>query len=149
MKPVKRLICLFAGTVLIATACQNNQDKKIAVNKLPVTDTANFTQAEWLDSLVNFGSITMGEKINIVFRVKNTGTKPLLLSNVTPSCGCTVADYSKEAIAPGAVGMVQAAFDSNRSHPGDVRKTITVTTNTFNGAAGRTLIFTGFIKEKP
>ena len=30
-----------------------------------------------------------------------TGTQPLMISNATGSCGCTVPEYPKEAIAPG------------------------------------------------
>ena len=88
----------------------------------------------------------MGEKIKVVFRFKNSGTKPLVLAEVKAGCGCTVPDYTKGAIAPGAQGEVTGAFDSNKSHTGEVRKSIFVTANTHD-KTNHTLIFTGLIKE--
>lgn len=46
------------------------------------------------------------------FTVKNDGDKPLVISNVTTSCGCTVADWTKTPIAPGATGVVTSVFDA-------------------------------------
>lgn len=137
-------LALFFTAVFIG--CKNNGEKVIKVNQLAAADTANYTQVQWLDSVVNFGAIKMGEKINIRFRVKNTGTKPLFLTDVHPVCGCTVADYTKEAIAPGAEGVVVGAFDSKLSHVGTVRKSILATTNSQNGI-NHNLIFTGVINE--
>jgi hypothetical protein len=40
-------------------------------------DTANYTTIQWLDSVVNFGSIPMGEQVKVVFRFRNSGNNPL------------------------------------------------------------------------
>ena len=87
-----------------------------------------------------------GEKIQLKFRFKNTGNKPLFITNVRAGCGCTVPSYTKQAVAPDAEGEVLAAFDTNRSAAGDVRKTVIVHTNTRNGSE-HSLIFTGHVKE--
>ncbi len=42
----------------------------------------------------------------------NTGTNPLIISNVKPGCGCTVPDYTKEPILPGKKGKITLHFDS-------------------------------------
>lgn len=127
------------------TACKNSSSSLIKING-HAPDTANYTTVQWLDSLVNFGTIRMGEKIEIKFRLKNTGNKPLYLTNVHALCGCTVASYTQGAIAPGGTGEVIGAFDSNRAHTGTVRKTIIASTNSPNGN-NRELIFTGVISE--
>ncbi|MFW2475715.1 MAG: DUF1573 domain-containing protein [Sediminibacterium sp.] len=108
-------------------------------------DTANYTTIQWLDSLVDFGTITQGEKIQLKFRFRNTGNKPLFITDVRAGCGCTVPDYTKEAVVPGGEGAVTAAFDTNKAMTGDTRKTVLVFTNTFNGSE-HTLIFTGHVK---
>ncbi|MBW0162209.1 MAG: DUF1573 domain-containing protein, partial [Sediminibacterium sp.] len=100
----------------------------------------------WLDSVVNFGTITQGEKIRLQFKFKNTGQKPLFITNVRAGCGCTVPSYTKEAVAPGATGEVTAEFDTNRSTAGNVHKNVVVHTNTSNGNE-HNLIFTGNVKE--
>jgi len=103
-------------------------------NQKVAADSSNYTTVKWIDSIVKFGTINKGDTISIKFRCLNTGNKPLVLVNVRPGCGCTVADYSKEPIAPGAEGLVTAFFDSKKvGTSGDVRKTIIVNTNTKNG----------------
>src|SRR5690349_15711487 len=71
-------------------------------------DSATYTTALWSDSLQNFGTVEKGKQVKIVFHVKNTGTDPLFIASASPSCGCTVADYTKSAIASGASGEVTA-----------------------------------------
>ena len=60
----------------------------------------------------DFGIILWKNPATAVFSVKNEGNKPLVISNVTTSCGCAVADWTKTPIAPGATGTVSAIFDA-------------------------------------
>ena len=46
------------------------------------------------------------------FTIKNEGDKPLVISNVTTSCGCTDAEWTKTPIAPGATGKITSTFDA-------------------------------------
>ena len=59
-----------------------------------------------------FGVVLWKHPVTAVFTIKNDGDKPLVISNVTTSCGCTVADWTKEPIAPGATGKVSSTFDA-------------------------------------
>lgn len=129
--------------MLILAACNSNPS--VHVGQLTAVDSANFTRIQWLDSVVNFGTMQMGETKTVSFRLKNIGTKPLYITNVKAGCGCTVPDYTKEAISPGGIGVVTGAFDSNKAQTGEVHKSIFVTTNTPNGI-NQTLIFTGTIE---
>ena len=52
-----------------------------------------------------------------------------MLQSVVPGCGCTVADYPKEPIAPGKEADITASFDS-KGREGQQHKEITVTANT-------------------
>lgn len=139
--------CIFF--IILFSSCNNSTANTAAKYTKAADDSANYTSVQWEDSLVNFGTVKQGDKIHILFHCKNTGTKPLFIVAVQPSCGCTVASYTKEAIAPGAQGNVDAIFDSGHSNTPDVRKVISVTTNTI--AASPTLVFTGtvILKEKP
>jgi hypothetical protein len=128
---MKHLVFTIAFYALLLVGCHNNQPAITA--KKAAKDSANFTTIQWVDSIVNFGSITYGDKISIRFRCKNTGDKPLIITNARPGCGCTVADFTKEPIAPGNEGIITAAFDSKKAHgAGEVRKTIMVSSNTKN-----------------
>jgi hypothetical protein len=136
---------LLLGCIVVTMSCKN-PSPVIHINPYSAADSTNFTEIQWLDSIVNFGSIPMGETTVVTFRMKNIGTKPLTISNVQAGCSCTVPDYTKNAIPPGGEGFVMGSFDSNKAHPGEVRKSIFVTTNTKNGI-NKTLLFTGIIVD--
>ncbi len=98
-----------AQTVVEALSQQENPEEsellKEAQNK-PLTTIA-FSETDY-----NFGDIKKGEKVEHVYEVTNTGTNPLIISNVKPGCGCTVPDYTKEPILPGQKGKITLHFDS-------------------------------------
>ena len=48
----------------------------------------------------------------ISYHFTNTGDKPLVISNVTTSCGCTEATWTKTPIPAGGKGQVTAVFDA-------------------------------------
>lgn len=60
----------------------------------------------------NFGQIEWKSPVTVEYTITNTGNKPLVLTNVTTSCACAVADWTKSAIAPGEKGVVKAVFDA-------------------------------------
>ncbi len=144
MKKVFLLCILVISLAFILQACNNNAEEKVTDVNRVFSDSTKYTTVQWLDTVKNFGTITMGEKIKITFRCLNTGEKQLFLSDVRPSCGCTLAEYTKEPIPPGKEGKIVAEFDSNKSHPGKLTKTIYVHTNTKNSTPPY-LIFTGEI----
>ena len=70
-----------------------------------------------------------GDNLNVSFRFKNTGSKPLVISNVTASCGCTVPEVPKKPYAPGKTGVIKASFNS-AGKPNMQSKQVTVYANT-------------------
>ncbi len=94
-----------------------------------LNDSSRFTTIHWIDSAKNLGSISEGQKVEIVYRFQNTGDKPLVIQSAMPSCGCTVPDKPDAPIMPGKEGSIKAVFDS-KGRPGANHKTITVLTNT-------------------
>jgi hypothetical protein len=110
------------------------------------TDSTNFTTIEWKEKTLNFGTIDQGQKLEVVFHFKNTGTKPLVISKVEPSCGCTVVDTPTEPIAPGKESSIKGAFDSH-GREGSQYKTIYVHANT-KGGQMHELLFVVDVKTK-
>ena len=82
----------------------------------------------WNQTTVDFGKIKHNEPISNTFTFINEGTEPLVISSVQASCGCTVTEYSKDPIAPGAKGFVKATY--NAAKVGQFTKTVTVNANT-------------------
>ncbi len=125
--------------IILALSCQNS-------NAGMMKEVANYTTASFPDSIQNFGTLEQGKEMKIVFHVLNNGNKPLLIADAKPSCGCTVANFTKSAIAPGKEGEITGTFNSNYGMPGQLRKTITVTTNT--SPTHNMLIFMGDVAPK-
>ncbi|MDR1739662.1 MAG: DUF1573 domain-containing protein [Bacteroidales bacterium] len=75
----------------------------------------------------NYGTIQKGANGDCEFEFVNTGTEPLILSNVQASCGCTTPSWPREPIAPGQKGIIKVHYDTNRI--GGINKSITVSSN--------------------
>jgi hypothetical protein len=130
----KSIMRLFISFVLAATIVScNNVEKKAfppANSDIAMRDTSNYTTLQWIDSTSkNFGKIAEGQKLEVSYVFKNTGTKPLVISRVQPSCGCTIAEQPNEPVAPGAEGTIKASFNSER-RTGVNHKTLYVYANT-------------------
>ncbi|EJX04551.1 secreted protein containing DUF1573 [gut metagenome] len=59
-----------------------------------------------------FGMILWKNPATATFKVKNDGDKPLVISNVTSSCGCTAVEWTQSPIAPGETGYVSSTYDA-------------------------------------
>ena len=78
----------------------------------------------------DYGTIKKGGDGNTEFKFTNKGEKPLVLSNVRSSCGCTVPSWPKEPIEPGKTGVIKVKY--NTAGLGAFNKSITVTSNAVN-----------------
>ncbi|MEB2777571.1 DUF1573 domain-containing protein [Algoriphagus sp. D3-2-R+10] len=61
---------------------------------------------------IDFGDITQGDKVEHTFELTNTGSAPLIISNVAATCGCTVPSWPKDPIAPGKSSEIKVSFNS-------------------------------------
>jgi hypothetical protein len=129
----KGLIVFFSAALVIAC---NNADKKASNTETanltgktvrgnaidtathqhttpPAIDSANLTTIEWIDNMdLNMGKIVEGQDLEIAYRFRNSGKKPLIISNVRAQCGCTIPETPKEPFAPGQQGVIKAKFSS-------------------------------------
>lgn len=79
----------------------------------PAVSNEPLTNVALSESAFDFGDIKKGDKVEHVYEITNTGTNPLVISEVKPGCGCTAPDYTKEPIMPGQKGKVTLSFDSS------------------------------------
>lgn len=77
----------------------------------------------------DFGKIKEGDKVSHVFKFTNTGANDLIITDARGSCGCTVPQWPKEPVKPGASGEIKVEFDS-KGKTGLQNKTVSVTANT-------------------
>ena len=123
---------------LITFSCKEKATEKIEnanVEAAAVRDaSANKMAVMSFDKTFHdFGQIAQGTPQQTVFTFTNTGDAPLIITDATSSCGCTIPDYPKNTqIAQGQQGQMVVNF--NGSGQNQVTKTINVQANTANGS---------------
>lgn len=139
-------------------ACQINDKKETPQEKenreqrdaAAMQDSSKYTTIEWIDSTVsNLGEIKAGQQVELTWRFKNAGQFPLVVQDVAPTCGCTVAAKPKEPIAPGEEGVIKATYNSNGDGGQHVDKKMTLYANikNHNNGADTKLGFIADVKE--
>jgi hypothetical protein len=81
------------------------------------------------NEVIDYGEIAHNSDGNRVFKFKNIGKAPLIITSVKGSCGCTVPTKPEEPIMPGETGEIKVKYATNRVGP--FAKTITITSNAF------------------
>ena len=87
-------------------------------------------QIQFEQTTIDLGTFPESDPVRTVkFKFKNVGNAKLVINRVSTTCGCTVADYPKDFIAPGASGYITITYDGKGKYPGRFRKGISVFTN--------------------
>ncbi len=76
----------------------------------------------------SFGNISDQRDATHVFRFRNAGRRPLIISSATASCGCTVPSFSKEPVKPGDTSEIKVIFHTT-DRAGTFTKTIYLVSN--------------------
>ena len=130
--------------VALATLTFTSCTKESASSKIKAE---NVKEAEQRDATINkgapviewdkiehdFGNINQGDKVETIFTLTNVGEGDLIVTKAKGSCGCTVPQWPREAIAPGKTADIKVVFNS-RGKKNKSTNTITLTTNTAKGS---------------
>lgn len=98
---------------------------------------------EFAEDIYDYGVIEQHGDGNCTFKFFNTGTEHLIISNVKGSCACTVADWPREAIAPGDSSMIRVKYDTKRVGP--INKSVFIYSNATN-APSKVIRIKGTVK---
>jgi len=147
MKRLKNVLIVIAGIFTIVS-CSNNSSKKddneskldsglistdVVDNPITLDDTTlsdkKLPEISFEQKNFDFGVLIEGEKVEHTFKFKNTGSKDLIITKVSTTCGCTVADYPQDPIPPGGNGKIEVVFNSEGKH-GYQHKMIRILANT-------------------
>ena len=123
MYPVQPLILVLLSCISLTSYAQNNLEN----------DLAGVFQFE--EETINYGTINQNDNGIRVFKFKNTGKSPIVISKIKTSCGCTVPTYSKEPILPGESAQIEVRYDTKRMGP--FTKRVTLTTNAVNNSENK------------
>ena len=143
---------LFLMVLSIAfIACKDNASKKIKSENVEIAKERDSKIAlgspeiEFDQKEYDFGTITEGEKVEGIFKIKNVGKTDLVITSAKATCGCTVPVWPKEAIKPGESSELKFTFNS-RGRSGKQTKSITLKTNTEK--VTETLRIKGMVEKK-
>ncbi len=145
MLNTKKLSILFLF-VLILFSCK--QEKKEGLEeilapdnnyseiiRMPISsdgklDTINIAKFQFETSHYDFGEVKEGKVLEKEFEFTNIGNIPLLITNATSTCGCTVPKFPQDPIEPGEKGTILVKFDTQNKR-GFQTKPIALYANTF------------------
>ena len=89
-----------------------------------------FPQIKFEKTVIDMGTFSLNDPVQkCTFKFTNVGDAKLVINAVHTSCGCTVADYPKDFIAPGATGEITVTYDATGKIPGPFKKSIQVFSN--------------------
>lgn len=129
LKQIGLLTAVVVG-LLAQSSCSNRRD----TNGQPVGEqnaiAGKSARLEFQEKGVHdFGKITEGDTVEHLYKFVNKGELPLVINNITASCGCTTPDWPRQPVAPGEESAVRVRFNS-RGKQGEQHKTVTVYANT-------------------
>lgn len=112
----KIIAALSLGLILFSCT----EDKIIVGNKTTIETEA----------VIDKGKVMQGEEVKASIKVKNTGKYPLILAEVSGSCSCTVAEYTKDPVPPGETATIQAIVKTDKAEAGPLAKDVKIVANT-------------------
>lgn len=124
---MKKALLLMSCFVLCAVAPSTAQRHKKPVKKSTAkpssdkgqkTGKADGARFKFTDGdTYDFKKIPAGPDATHDFAFVNTGNQPLIIQDAQPSCSCTVPDWPKHPILPGARGVIKVAYHATKLGP--------------------------------
>lgn len=124
---------------------------KSDIIRMPVSaneplDTTLVAKMDFEDITFDFGTVLEGKQVEHVFKFKNTGKVPLLISDAKATCGCTVPNYPSDPVAPGQSSEISVKFNT-AGKKYDQSKPVSIIANTF--PARTVLTMKGYVQPNP
>ena len=149
-------LTIFILSILFFSACtnQNNAtktdepqsiiatDESVRELRQSLSDVEKEEQRQLAEELENmttmsfdkmshdYGKVPADSDNKTIFRVTNTGKKPLIIEKVSASCGCTTPSKPEKPIPPGKSDEITVVFHPKETQLGQQNKTVTVIANT-------------------
>ena len=97
-------------------------------NANPVVRDPQIPAYQFKEEIWDFGDIPQGIPVTHIFEYTNSGKQPLIVSQVTASCGCTTPTWTKEPVMAGKTGTISVTYNAVKE--GSFTKTVTALSNT-------------------
>ena len=120
---MKRIIILTILTIF----CFNNTVSAQWGGNNTALSSGKDANVQWKKTIIDIGTIKQYNPTQAIFKFKNIGGKPIIITNAKGSCGCTDIDYPKKPILPGETTGIVVTYDAEIM--GVFSKTVTLTMN--------------------
>ena len=117
---MKKLIILFALVLGIGVV-----GKAQTTTPVEQSDAPDF---KFDKETYDFGKIPTTKPVSVEFKFTNIGEKPLIITNVSASCGCTVPEWPKTPIKKGQTGVIKVTYTPTPTAM-PFTKPVTITSN--------------------
>lgn len=130
---LKHLIIFFSSFMVFS----GGYAQEVALSDGPVI--------KWESTTHDFGDMAQGDRVETTFKFSNTGTAPLIITNVEVTCGCTTPKgWPRDPIPVGGSGEITVAFNSLGKY-GRQNKVVKIVSN---ATAPNQLVFTANVLTK-
>ncbi len=75
--------------------------------------------------VLDFGEMTAGVAMTKTVKIYNISNEPVTITKAVPGCGCTIAKWPKDPIAPGAFGEAELTLKPPEKQGIDLHKKVT------------------------
>lgn len=103
------MLLLISNTVLVVKVVQLNNDLKDVYQNFDM-QKRNASPLVFDSQSYDFGKIVLDSNYQTNFTFTNTGTKPIKIKDIAPSCGCTVPVWNKGFIDVGHKGSIALKY---------------------------------------
>lgn len=134
-----------ALSIILANNIVASAQEKTGTEAAKPVENPNAAEINFEKETHDYGTIEQGANGVYEFKFTNTGKEPLVISNCKGSCGCTVPNWPKEPIKPGATSAIKVSYDTKRV--GKFNKTVTISSNAKTST--KTISIMGIVNAKP
>lgn len=114
-------------TILCAASLSYAQTEQVDNGSVEIqVDPASKARISIPEDMWDFGSIPLNSVVAHDFPIKNVGEDTLVITDVKPICGCTLAPLESDKIAPGEETTLHVQLNTKKLN-GLVRKFINIT----------------------
>lgn len=112
----------------ISKEIKNKFNDTSTISSMDTVLYSKVTEIYFQDTMLDLGTVKEGKEYELVYHYENKGKAPLMLFSVSPSCGCTIAEFSRHPLPAGGKDSIVAKFDS-KEKAGSYQKSVKVNCN--------------------
>lgn len=98
------------------TSCTSGSSENVDSSFIHLPGEGGATEApkmSWDKKSIDLGMVAAGEKRDLQYMLTNSGNSPMVITQILPTCGCTVAkDWDRSPLPPGESRDITLSFQA-------------------------------------